>query len=431
MTRGFGLYTDLYELRMVESYLKRGMTDEATFSLYIRPTAERPWFVSLGAERVVQLLETFGYTADDLDYLQTLDVDERTLSWLRDVRVAAELWAPREGTVVLANEPLLEISGPLPILQLLETAVINLVQYPVLIATKAARIAIAARGRPVADFGFRRAHGLETGVDAALLAHIGGGLLTSNVEAGRRFKIPVVGTMAHAFVQAFDREIDAFRAFARDHPTDCVLLVDTYDTVQGVLNAISVAHEMRDAGQELRGIRLDSGDLRELARRARDLLDDAGLEDVTILASGGLDEVDIARLVADGAPIDAFGVGTDLVVSADRPALDIAYKLVEYGGRAVAKHSEGKRSYPGRKQVFRRGSPEGDVLGLRDEALDGERLLEPVWRNGERLATFDLVATREHVTAGIEALPERWKDVADPPSPPVPRIGPALRELSH
>ena len=431
MKQHFGLFTDLYELRMVESYLKRGMTDEATFSLYIRPTEERPWFVSLGIERVVQLLDTFGYDDDDLGYLRTLGFGDGTLSWLRDLRVAGELWALPEGTIVLANEPILEISGPLPVLQLLETAVINLVQYPVLIATKAARVAIAAGGRPIADFGFRRAHGLETGVEAAFAAYAGGGLVTSNVEAGRRFGIPVVGTMAHSFVQAFEREIDAFRAFARDHPMDCVLLVDTYDTIQGVLNAIAVAREIRDEGDELRGIRLDSGDLGVLSKRARELLDDAGLQDVTIFASGGLDELDIARLVADGAPIDAYGVGTDLVVSVDRPAIDIAYKLVEYGGRPVAKYSEGKRSYPGRKQVFRRGSPQHDVLGLRDEAADGEALLTPAWRDGERLTAFDLAATRERVVAGLEALPKRWKDVADAPAPPVPRIGPALRDLSH
>src|SRR5439155_10834675 len=238
-------------------------------------------------------------------------------------------------------------------------------------------------GRPVVDFGFRRAHGLETGIEAALAAYVGGGLQTSNVEAGRRFGIGVVGTMAHSFVQAFEREIDAFRAFSEDQADNTILLVDTYDTIEGVRNAIAVARE-----RPVRGIRLDSGDIASLARTARTMLDDAGLRDVRIFASGGLDET---RILSFGdAPIDAFGVGTDLVVSADRPAADIAFKLVAYDGRPVAKFSTGKASLPGAKQVFRSGDPESDVLALRDERLDGEPLLRPVWRDGEPRTVFDM-----------------------------------------
>jgi nicotinate phosphoribosyltransferase len=430
MERPLGLYTDLYELRMVESYVKRGLTDDATFSLYIRATEQRPWFVALGIERVITFIESFSYGREEIDYLRSVGIGDHALDWLSSMEVRGELWAVPEGTVVLADEPLLEITGPLPVLQLIETAVINLVQLSTLVATKAARVALAAEGRPLVDFGFRRAQGLETGVEASRAAYIGAGMSTSNVEAGRRYGIPVVGTMAHAFVQAYEHEIDAFRAFAEDHPDGCVLLVDTYDTLQGVRNAIVVAEEMASRGARLRGIRLDSGDLVELSRSARELLDGAGLRDVTIFASGGLDELDIAALVAAGAPIDAFGVGTDLVVSMDRPALDIAYKLVSYAGRGVAKLSAGKQSLPGAKQVYRRGGPATDVLALRDEHLDGTPLLEPVWRDGRTLATFGLERARERMGAELQALPDEWRDVTRAIEPPRPRLSGGLRRVA-
>ena len=351
-SRRLGLYTDLYELRMTESYLRAGMTRDATFSLYIRPTRERPWFIAAGVFRVLELLDAFRYGPDELAYLRSLGFRDETLDYLGSLTASGEVWAVADGTLVLGDEPILEITAPLPFGQLIETAVINLVHYPTLVATKAARVANAAGGRNVVDFGFRRAHGLETGVEAALAAYIGGALTTSNVEAGRRYAIPVVGTMAHSFVQSFPHEIDAFRAFAADHPESVTLLVDTYDTLAGVRNAIVVAREMAGRGETLRAVRLDSGDVQALARASRRLLDDAGLRDVQIFASGGLDEYDVAALVDAGAPIDGFGVGTDLVTSADRPAVDIAYKLVAYDGRPVAKFSADKASLPGAKQYF-------------------------------------------------------------------------------
>jgi nicotinate phosphoribosyltransferase len=415
---------------MVESYLARGMTGEATFSLYIRPTPERPWFVALGVGRVVEFLSSFGYGPEELAYLRRIGVGEPTLGWLGDLDVRGEMWAVPEGTVVLANEPILEVTGPLPVVQLIETAVINLVQLSTLVATKAARIVLAAGGRPLTDFGFRRAQGLETGVEASRAAYAGGVASTSNLEAGRRFGIPVVGTMAHAFVQAYEHEIDAFRTFAADHPHDCVLLVDTYDTIAGVRNAIVVARELQARGGRIRGIRIDSGDLAVLSREARALLDDAGLRDVVIFVSGGLDERDIASLAAAGAPIDAYGVGTDLVVSMDRPAVDIVYKLVSYAGRPVAKHSAGKATLPGAKQVFRRDGPAGDVLALRDEHLDGEPLLRPVWRDGDALSSFGLDEARSRTGAELDALPAAWKDPQTHTEPPTPQLSDALRELA-
>jgi nicotinate phosphoribosyltransferase len=428
--RNLGLYTDLYEVRMAESYLTRGMTGQATFSLYVRPTPERPWFVALGVDRVTAFLDDFTFGADELAYLRANGIGEAALAHLSTLELSGEIWAVPDGTIVLAGEPILEFTGPLPVGQLIETAVINLVQLSTLVATKAARTVIAAAGRPLADFGFRRAQGLETGVEATRAAYAGGVTSTSNLEAGRRYGIPVVGTMAHSFVQSFGDELTAFRAFAEDHPDECVLLVDTYDTTQGVHHAIVVARELRELGKQLRGIRLDSGDLGDLSRTARGLLDAAGLRDATILASGGLDELDIARLVRDGAPIDAFGVGTDMVVSRDRPALDISYKLVSYEGRGVVKLSAGKRTLPGAKQVFRRGSPEQDVLALRDERLNGEPLLRPVWRDGRALVADDLAAVRRRVADGLAVLPPAWTDVLDPIEPRGPGLSEALRDAA-
>lgn len=378
-----GLFTDLYELRMCSSYLSRGMTGDATFSLFVRPMAERAWFLADGINALCEALADVRFEPSDLEYLRAQGVDEVTLAWLRDMKAEGEIFAVPDGTVLLPDEPLLEVTAPLPYAQLIETIVINVVSFRTLIATKAARCVLAAEAASVVDFGFRRAHGLVSGVEAAAAAYIGGIDATSNVEAGRRFGIPLVGTMAHAYVQAFPSEIEAFRAFAADHPHDCVLLVDTYDTTTGVRNAIEVAREMAGDGHRLLGIRIDSGDLADTSRTARSMLDQAGLRDVRIIVSGGLDEYDIAALVQAGAPIDVYGVGTSLVTSSDKPSLDISYKIVEYEGRPLRKTSPGKHTLPGRKQIFRTGSE--DVLGLRGEAIDGEELLVPAWRSGQAL----------------------------------------------
>lgn len=421
-----GLCTDLYEVRMVESYLARGMTEPATFSLFVRPAAARPWYVALGVHRVVELLDNFRFDVGELAYLRKLGVDEATLDWLAAFTPNGEVWAVPDGTVVLAQEPILEVTAPLPVAQLLETAVLNLVHYPTAVATKAARCTLAADGRRLADFGFRRAHGLETGVEAALASHIGGGMATSNLEAGRRYEVPVTGTMAHSYVQAFTEETAAFETFTGDHPEQAVLLVDTYDTLEGVRRAITVAQQ----GQPLRGVRLDSGDLLGLSRQARALLDDAGLGETDIIASGGLDEYRIHELVAANAPIDAFGVGSALTVSADHPALDVVYKLVDYDARPVAKFSSEKSTFPGPKQVFRPDQgPAGDVVSVRGADEPGRRLLEPVWKDGEADGGLDIEATRQRVENELAALPEDWRHPPYPEQPPLPTIGADLRAL--
>lgn len=429
-TGHLGLCTDLYELRMVESYLEQDMLAPATFSLFVRPAAARPWYVAYGIERALELLASFSYGPEELGALEEMGIGRRCRDYLAALEPVGELWAVPDGTVVLAQEPLLEFTAPLPVAQLVETAIMNVVQLPTLVATKAARCALAADGRLLADFGFRRAHGLETGIEAALAAHVGGGFATSNVEAGRRYGIPVTGTMAHSYVQAFRDEEAAFRAFAQDQPEHSILLVDTYDTLEGVRRAIDACQHVGIVPQ---GVRLDSGDLGPLADGARRLLDDAGFHESVVVVSGGLDEYTIHDLVTSGHPIGGFGVGTALTVSQDHPALDIVYKLVDYDGRAVAKFSGVKSTFPGPKQVYRRGDdPRDDVLTVRGASEAGEALLAPRWRDGRRLDDPPGVeSVRRRVEAQCAALPP---DLRTPPyveEAPLPAISESLDDLTE
>lgn len=430
MSSPLGLHTDLYEIRMVESYLRRGLLAPATFSMYIRPTPQRPWLLAAGLERAAEVLDRYRFTSDQLDYLRGQGVDRRTLDWLSELEVTGELWTVPDGTVVLGDEPLLELTAPLPVAQLLETALLNVVHLDTLLATKAARCVLAAAGRPVVDFGFRRAHGFDAAMRAAYTSYLAGCAATSNVEAGMRWGIPITGTMAHSFVQVFGDDAAAFRAFATDHPDGATLLVDTFDPKEGVHAAIEVARELAADGVHIGAIRLDSGDLDSLSRWARQQLDAAGLEQVRIFASGGLDEFRIAALVAAGAPIDGFGVGSALVVSADRPVLDIVYKLVAYDGEPRAKHSPGKATLPGPKQIWRQAGPDTDVLELRDAPGEGEALLRLRWRDGQHLWRSGLAEARDRAAAELARLPDAWRSPQPQDPPPRPRLGPALAALS-
>jgi nicotinate phosphoribosyltransferase len=332
-----------------------------------------------------------------------------------------------DGTIVLGDEPLLEVTAPLPVAQLVETAVMNAMHFDSLIATKAARCVRAAAGRTVVDFGFRRAHGLQAGIRAARAAHIGGVAATSNVEAGHRFGLPITGTMAHAFVQAFDDELEAFRAFAADHPDGTTLLVDTYDVEQGIANAITVTRELAAEGAgHVAAIRIDSEPLADWARVARQMLDDAGLDELRVLLSGGLDEFAVADLVDQDVPVDGFGIGSALVTSSDKPTLDVAYKLVAYDGLDRAKYSPGKRFLPGAKQVFRTDGPASDVLDLRAADHAGERLLGQVWSGTSPTVEPDLVEARERAVEQLAQLPGDWDERDWQGEPPSARIGPAL-----
>ena len=426
-----GLHTDLYEIRMVESYVRHGMFAPATFSLFSRPSTDRPWLVSAGVDRALEVLADYRFGPAEIDYLADQGTPDEALDYLREFSFEGEVWAVPDGTLVLGDEPVLEVTAPLPAAQVLETALMNAVQFDTLVATKAARCVLAAGDRTVVDFGFRRAHGLAAGVRAARASYLGGCVGTSNVEAGRRFEIPISGTMAHSFVQAFDREVDAYRTFATDHPDGTTLLVDTYEVHAGVDNAIAVIRDLASEGIAVGALRIDSEPLDELTRWTRARLDDAGLDDVRILLSGGLDEFAIASLVADDVPVDGFGVGSALVTSKDKPTLDMAYKLVAYDGRGRAKYSEGKRFLPGAKQVFRGASVADDVLERRDAEADGAPLLQPVWRGTSPCYTFDLEAAREHVAAQLAALPPAWRQLTWSDEAPSPTIGPVLQAFAE
>jgi nicotinate phosphoribosyltransferase len=426
------LLTDLYELNMAASYLRRGMNELATFSLFVRRLPDtRGFLVAAGVESCLDFLEQLRFEEEDLRYLgESLGFTPRDLEAFRRFRFTGEVWAVPEGRIALGGEPLVEVTAPLPEAQLIETFLLNRVTFETTIASKAARCVIAAGGRDLVDFAFRRTQGIEAGLDVARLSAMVGFVATSNVEAARRYGLVAAGTMAHSYIEAFPTEIDAFRAFAQDFPGRSTFLVDTYDTIDGVRRAISVIKELGLRGQV--GIRLDSGDLGELARRSRRLLDRSGLPQVRILASGGLDEFQIDDLVRSGAPLDAFGVGTKMGVSADHPYLDTAYKLVCYGDRPVMKLSQGKVTAPGRKQVFRRSRPFSDMVALYDEAVPAgrERLLEPLMTQGRRTGPSPSVArSRALFDADFAILPDSARDLRSPKSPPV-RSSQALRRLS-
>lgn len=415
ITREAALFTDLYELTMGASYVRERMHGTATFSLFVRKLPRRRAFlVAAGLEDVLTFLERFEFSEVALRYLRSLELFDRAfLDALADVRFTGTVRAAPEGTVLFPDEPLLEVTAPILEAQLVETAIINLVHLQTVLASKAVRSVLAARGRAIVDFGLRRTHGIDAGMKAARCAFIAGAAMTSNVLAGLYQGIPPAGTMAHSYVTAFASELDAFRAFARAFPGSTTLLIDTFDTVAGARKAVVVAREMEQRGARLAAVRLDSGDLVELSRAVRQVFDDAGLDYVRIFASGGLDEDEIARCLEAGAPIDAFGVGTRMNVSADAPYLDIAYKLVRYGDRDVLKLSPGKATWPGEKQVYRLRAPGGsmarDVLALRDEPApdrSAEPLLRTVMVDGRRVdPSPSLEAIRERCAAQVAALP--------------------------
>jgi nicotinate phosphoribosyltransferase len=404
-----GLLVDLYQLTMGESYVAEGYSErEATFSLFFRTLPEGwGYALSAGLDSTLDYLERLRFEEDDLAYLAGTGLfGDAFLERLRAFRFSGRVRALPEGTAVFPQEPLLEVTAPLVEAQIAETMVLNAVHLRTLVASKAARSVEAARGRVLVDFSLRRTHGGEAGLAVARASYLAGFDSTSNVLAGRLYDIPVAGTMAHSYVEAFPDELASFRAFARAFPDDCTLLVDTYDTVAGTRKAVVVAHELAAEGHRLRGVRLDSGDVLELSREARAILDEAGHEDALVFVSGGLDEHEIARLLAAGAPIGGFGVGTKMGVSADAPFLDLVYKLVELDGRPVLKLSEGKATLPARKQVRRvleGGGAAYDVLGLDD---GGAGLLREVMTGGRRTLVEPLTAARERARAERECLPD-------------------------
>ena len=426
---GSPLLTDLYQLTMMQAYLHEGMTAPAVFTLSVRRLpARRNYLLACGLADVLTFLESIRFSEADVEYVASLPhMSSSFTEHLRSFRFTGDVYAVPEGTPVFADEPLLEIRAPLPQAQLIETFVLNQMHLQTMLASKAARV-VAAAPAPVYDFGLRRMHGTDAAMKAARAFHIAGVAGTSNVLAGRELGIPVSGTMAHSYIQAHASELDAFRAFVRLYP-DTTLLVDTYGTAAGIENVIRLAAELGDDFR-VGAIRLDSGDLAELARAARASLDAAGLERVRIFASGGLDEHSVARLVAAGAPIDAFGVGTAMGVSKDEPSLEMVYKLTEYEGRGRVKTAPGKPVLPGRKQVFRitrDGTATEDIIARHDEELTGRPLLECVMRGGERVDPAEPLETARARAARETALLPRELCSLDTPAHPYPvRVSGAL-----
>ena len=409
------LFTDLYEITMAQAYTAEHMSGTAVFETMFRRLPQgRSYVMAAGLSDVLDFLETFQFQPEEIDYLRGLRLfTEEFLQSLSVVRFTGEVWAVPEGTVVFPNEPIVQVIAPILEAQLAETFVVNQIHLQSVIASKAARVVEAARGRMVVDFGARRAHGTDAALKVARASYLAGVAGTSNLLAAREYGIPPFGTMAHSIIQAFDNELDAFAAFARLYP-GTTLLVDTYDTLRGVDHVIELAKQRERL--DVAAIRLDSGDLGALSKAARAKLDAAGLNRVEIIASSGLDEYRIAALMDDDCPIDAFAVGTKLVVAQDAPALDMAYKLVEYDGAGRTKFSSGKVIYPGRKQVVRRldhGIFAGDTIGKPDEHLPGEPLLVPVMKDGRRLPQHDpgLQASRSWARQQIDHLPPQVRSL--------------------
>jgi nicotinate phosphoribosyltransferase len=416
------LFTDLYQLTMLQSYFQEGMRDTAVFDLFAREQDGRNYLLACGLEDVLTFLEDLHFSDEALDYLGTLDeFEDDFLAYLSSLRFTGDVRAVSEGTPVFADEPILEVEAPLLEAQLAETYLLNQITFQTAAATKAHRLVRAADGRAVVDFGARRAHGTDAALKAARAGYVAGLTATSNVLAGRRYDLPVTGTMAHSYIEAHDDETSAFRNFTDVYPAT-TLLVDTYDTLSGVRKVVRLAEERGDDFQ-VQAVRLDSGNLGELALRARWILDDAGLEDVDIFASGSLDERKIQDLVSSGAPIDGFGVGTRLTTVADQPAQDTAYKLCGYGGTGRMKLSSGKSNLPGRKQVYRffdDGAATRDVITTDEETLEGgQPLLRTVMRDGERTEAgrVALSGVREDCRRNVAHLPERLLSLeeAEPP----------------
>lgn len=432
------LLTDFYQLTMAQAYFELGMGGTAVFELFVRrlPRSRR-FLIAAGLERAIGYLETLRFEPQELEFLAGLgSFPAPFLDHLGGLRFSGSVHALAEGTPFFADEPILRVTAPLIEAQLVESRLINILHFDSLIASKAARCVLAADGRRLIDFGLRRAHGADAGLHAARAAYLAGFDATATVEAGRRFRIPLAGTMAHSFVQAHASEAQALRNFLAARRGGTTLLIDTYDTECAAHEVVAIARELERAGQpgRIQGVRIDSGDLAAQARAVRAILDAGGCREVKIVLSGSLDEHGIRDILASGAPADAFGVGTRLDVSADAPALDIAYKLQEYAGAARRKRSLGKATWPGRKQVWRAraadGRFSGDVVALEGESHGGEPLIREVMRDGRRCIDLpQLGQMRAYCREQIASLPEELRALDGEPRYPV-EVSPGVRSLA-
>lgn len=408
------LLTDLYELTMAQVYFEKGLNKTAVFNFFIRPTNKRNYFLFTGLDLLIDYLLNIKFTEEDLEFLRsTGKFKEDFLNYLKDFKFTGNLYAVDEGEIVFANEPIVQVEAPIIQAQIIETFLINTLQISILVGTKALRCYSVASDKILIDFGLRRAHGTDAGMIAARSSYIAGFSGTSNVLAGKIFGIPIYGTMAHSFVMAHESEEKAFENFASVYPENTIFLVDTYDTIEGVKNAIKVA---KKKGIRIKGIRIDSGDLLALSREARKLLDINGFRDAIIFASGGINEYKIKELVDKKAPIDGYGVGTELVTSADLPYLDCAYKLVEYDGKPKMKLSTKKMTVPYKKQlyrVFKNGKILKDIVSHFDEHIeDGVKMLKLYIKDGELVRnTPSLHEIREKTLINFKTLPDTFKSI--------------------
>jgi nicotinate phosphoribosyltransferase len=437
------LLTDLYQLTMLQAYFSRGMEGRAVFEFFVRKLPKgRGFLVAAGLEQVLEYLENLRFTPQELEWMASRGrFGKDFVDYLSRLRFTGDVHAMPEGTVFFPDEPILRVTAPLPQAQLVETRVINLLHFQTLIASKAARSVLVAPGKLLVDFGLRRTHGAEAGLFAARAGYLAGLSGTSTVLAGPVFGIPLYGTMAHSFIQVHDSETEAFENFARTQAGGVVLLLDTYDTETAAEKVVALAPRLRMEGIRIRGVRLDSGDLADHARKVRRILDEGGLKAVRIFASGNLDEYTVRDLVAS-APIDGFGIGSRMVTSADAPYLDCAYKLQEYEGRPRRKRSEGKATWPGRKQVYRHLGSEGriayDVLTLENDPQDGQPLIQPFMRAGKRLPAGEagmgpptpLSELRKRAATQLALLPEHLQRLEEDPPYEV-RISQSLHDLVH
>jgi nicotinate phosphoribosyltransferase len=430
------LLTDLYQLNMIEAYLAYGETKTAVFELFVRKfPARRGFLLAAGLEQALAFLEGLHFSPEEIEWLKgTGKFSTRTLDYLETLRFTGDVHAMPEGTAFFANEPILRVTAPLPEAQLVEARLINILHFETVVASKAARMVLAAPGKRLVDFGLRRAHGAEAGLLAARASYIAGFDGTATVLAAERFGIPAFGTMAHSYIQAHDDEATAFERFARVRPEGLVLLIDTYDSQEAARKVVALAPKLKAEGIEIAGVRIDSGDLIAESKAVRLILDQGNLPHVTIFASGGLDEDDLIAFAKAKAPIDGYGIGTSLTTSSDAPALDCAYKLQDYAGLPRRKHSAGKETWPGRKQVWRRyaadGKMMGDTLSVEDDAQPGEALIKQQMQAGRRLApqpTLDEI--RSHAQRELQRLPEPLRALEPGATYPA-QIGKKLVELA-
>ncbi len=430
------LLTDLYQLTMLQGYVDQGMHETAVFELFVRRLPEhRNFLVAAGLEQALAFLENLSFDDTELDWLErTGRFNRRLLDYLAGLRFSGDVHALPEGTVFFANEPVLRVTAPLPVAQLVESRIINILHLQILLASKAVRCRLAAPDKLLVDFGMRRAHGAEAALFAARATYLAGFAGSSTVLSEHLYGVPAFGTMAHSFIQAHDNERAAFEHFARSQPDNVVLLIDTYDTPAAARLVAGMATQLREQGCPVKAVRIDSGDLAEETRRVRGILDAAGHSDIGIFCSGSLDEYRVRDLLRRGSPIDGFGIGTRLDTSNDAPYLDCAYKLQEYAGTARRKRSAGKATWPGRKQVFRRyrdGLIERDILTVEGDAQEGTPLIQPVMRDGQRLhSTEELPTIRARLARELETLPEALRQLEPADAPPVD-ISQALKALAE